>query len=155
MFEALHAEATHAIALPIGIDACFPLFTPIGEMDWVPDWAPRFLYPSDGGACRGMVFTTDHGAEETLWTVVDYDEAGHYARYSRVTPGSRSVLVEVRCTALGPAETRVDVHYALTGLSDAGNQTIRTFVGEAYVAMIEEWRRLILASMSLSSPLSS
>lgn len=148
MFRSHHAEAVHSITLPLAVEAAFPLFTPIGEMDWVPDWRPSFVHPADGRTCRGMVFTTDHGGEETLWTVVDYDEAGHYARYSRVTPGSRSVLVEIRCIALGPAETGVEVRYALTGLSDAGNQVIRAFVGEAYIAMIEEWRRLILASLS-------
>jgi hypothetical protein len=41
-------------------------------------------------------------------------------------------------------QTHVEVRYVLTGLSEAGNTSISAFVGEAYAAMIEEWRRLIL-----------
>jgi hypothetical protein len=148
MFEACHAEAAHAIALPLDADACFPLFTPIGEIEWVADWQPRFLFPADGKTRPGMVFATGQGEAETLWTVVDYDEARHYARYSRVTPGSRCVLVEILCTALAARETRVEVRYALTGLSAAGNAAIGAFVGDAYIAMIEEWRRLILSALA-------
>jgi hypothetical protein len=144
MTHAVHREVAHAISLPLHIDDCFPLFTPIGEKDWVPGWEPRFLWPLDGRTCKGMVFLTGHGAEETYWTVVDYDESAHYARYSRVTPGSRSVTVEVRCVATGPKETEVEVRYALTGHNEAGNEAVRAFVGEAYPAMIEEWRLLIL-----------
>ena len=143
MTNALHSEVAHTILLPLPIADCFPLFTPIGERAWVPGWEPDFLWPSDGRTQKGMVFLTGHGAEETFWTVVDFDENNHYARYCRVTPGSRSVLVEVRCAATGPEETEVEVRYIMTGHNDAGNEAVRAFVG-AYPAMIEEWRTLIL-----------
>lgn len=145
MTHALHSEVEHKISLPLPIARCLPLFTPLGEMEWVPGWEPRFLWPADGRTEKGMVFLTGHGAEETFWTVVDFDEATHYARYCRITPGSRSVLVEVRCAAIGPSETEVEVRYTLTGHNDAGNQTVHAFAGAAFPVMIEEWRTLILA----------
>jgi hypothetical protein len=61
-----------------------------------------------------------------------------------VTPGSRSVVVEVRCEAVAEHEARVTVRYSLTGLSEAGNAAITAFV-EGYAAMIEDWRTKILA----------
>jgi hypothetical protein len=152
MPEACHAEAVHSITLPLAIDACFPLFTPIGEKTWMPGWDPRFLHPADGRARKGMVFTTGDGAEETVWTVIDYDEADHYARYSRVTPGSRSVLVDIRCASVASQRTEVEVRYTLTGLSESGNTAIRSFIGDAYVAMIEEWRTLILKRLASTGP---
>src|SRR5689334_18283049 len=109
MANAFHREVAHKISLPLSIADCFPLFTPLGEMDWVPGWEPRFLWPADGHTERGMVFLTGQGTEETFWTVVDFDESKNYARYCRITPGSRSVLVEVQCTACGPAETEIEV----------------------------------------------
>lgn len=90
-----------------------------------------------------MTFLTGDGPEETFWTVTDFNEIKHYARYARITPGSRSVLVEIQCAATGLAETAVEVRYMLTGHNEAGNENIRAFAGE-FPAMIEEWRALIL-----------
>ncbi|WP_018152211.1 SRPBCC family protein [Leeia oryzae] len=151
MFEALHEHVTHRIELPMPIEACFPLFTAQGETLWVPDWHPVYVYPADGHTTQGMVFITGQCDETTYWTMVDYDPLHHFSRYARVTPGSRSVMVEVRCEAVAENTTAVQVSYTLTGLSEAGNQSIRTFVGDAYVAMIEEWRTLILAWLARSA----
>ena len=147
MTPAFHSQVTHKISLPLPIADCFPLFTPLGERDWVPGWQPRFLWPADGHTQKGMVFITGEGSEETFWTVVDFDEAQHYARYARITPGSRSVLVEIQCAATGPGETDVEVRYALTGHNEAGNDAVHTFAA-GFPAMIEEWRTLILSWIS-------
>jgi hypothetical protein len=143
MTNSFHCEVARKIALPLPIEKCFALFTPRGEMEWVPGWQPRFLWPEDGQAWPGMVFVTGNGPEETFWTVVDYDEARHFARYVRITPGSRSVLVAIRCSATGPEMTEVEVCYALTGHNEAGNDAIRAFAA-GFPAMIEDWRSLIL-----------
>jgi hypothetical protein len=63
-----------------------------------------------------------------------------------VTPGSRMGSVLVQCSPLGPGRTRVDVTYVLTGLTEAGNGTLRDF-GAGYEAFIDEWRVAIRASM--------
>jgi len=146
MSQALHSAVAHKISLPLPIADCFSLFTPIGEMEWVPGWQPRFLWPADGRTQKGMVFLTGDGHEETFWTVVDFDEARHYARYARITPGSRSVLVEIQCAATSPGETEIEVRYTLTGHNEAGNDAVRTFAA-GFAAMIEEWRTLILSWM--------
>jgi hypothetical protein len=143
MFQATRALQSHTIEIALPIERCFPLFTPKGETLWVPDWAPEYIYPPSGETEQGMVFITGHGGEITLWTLVDYQPENHYARYSRVTPGSRSTLVEVQCAASGSDRTTVTVSYTLTGLSEAGNQAISAFCGAPYIEMIEEWRTLI------------
>ena len=148
MFEPIHREATHTIRIPLEVAECLPLFTPEGERSWVPGWEPDYLHPRDGRIVSGMVFRTGHGAEQTLWTVVDYEPGLGRARYSRVTPDSRVVLVEISCTTSGLGEAEVRVTYSLTGLSPAGNDAIERLVGSAFVAMIEEWRTLILAMLA-------
>jgi hypothetical protein len=35
-----------------------PLFGPVREQEWAPDWAPHFIYPAQGGQEEGAVFTT-------------------------------------------------------------------------------------------------
>jgi hypothetical protein len=144
MFAASHAIAEHIINLPLSADEAFPLFTPEGERLWIEDWNPHYFYPANGETIVDMVFTTSHGDETTYWTLVDFDNLAHQVRYSRVTPGSRTVIVEVKCEATGEHATKVTVRYTLTSLSEAGNAAIAAFVA-GYQAMIEDWRTKILA----------
>jgi hypothetical protein len=143
MFQAVHAIAEHTITLPLSVDEAFPLFTPEGERLWIAEWNPHYFYPSNGETLVGMVFVTGEGDETTYWTLADFDTGLHAARYCRVTPTSRSVIVEVKCDAVGEGETRVTVRYTLTALSDAGNSAISAFV-ESYAAMIEDWKVRIM-----------
>ena len=157
MFIARHEKVSHSISLPISADEAIEFFTPEGERMWVEGWAPRYLHPANGETIEGMVFETGEGAELTYWTVADFDLPGCRARYSRVTPGSRSTLVEVLCRADGESACRVEVGYTLTGLSEAGNAAIDAFIGNAYVEMIEGWRTRIIEHLKrmphrISSP---
>jgi hypothetical protein len=146
MFDSTPLNRTHSIHIPLPLDECFALFTPHGETLWIPDWQPEYIYPRDGRTVQGMVFLTHHGAETTHWTIVDYRPEHHYVRYSRVTAGSRSVVVEVQCTALDAYSegSRVTVTYTLVPTSEKGVDDIQSFHGENYVAMIESWRTMIL-----------
>lgn len=144
MFQARHEKVIHRITLPLPADEALELFTPEGERLWIADWSPRHHYPSNGETIEGMIFTTGEGAELTYWTMTDFDLVRHRVRYARVTPGSRSTIVEVVCIASGDHQCHVDVSYALTGLSEKGNAVIAGFTGDAYVKMIEDWREKIL-----------
>lgn len=150
MFKAHHEKVSHRITLPLPADEALELFTPEGERLWIAEWRPTYQYPTNGETMEGMVFTTGEGGEFTIWTLVDFDIAGQRLRYARVTPGSRSTLVEVVCVPEGEQQCHIDVSYALTGLSEAGNAAIEAFVGEAYRAMIEDWREKILAHLKRS-----
>ena len=35
-----------------------PLFGPVREAEWAPDWSPRFIHPAQGVQREGVVFTT-------------------------------------------------------------------------------------------------
>ncbi|MEQ6289720.1 SRPBCC family protein [Vogesella sp. GCM10023246] len=144
MFQALQQHLSGEFTLPLDIDSAYPLFTPAGETLWVPDWQPQYFHPADGHTSAGMVFSTGHGGESTLWTLADYDPVAYRYRYVRVTPGSRFVQVQVSCQPVDAANTRVCVSYTLTGLSEDGNAAIRDFAA-GYQAMLAEWRSLILA----------
>ena len=128
--------------LPMEPDRVFPLFTPLGEIDWVPGWKPRFVHPADGTFERDQVFVTgeEEGAELTLWSVVRVDESAREAEYLRITPGSRlgRVAVAVRPEAAG---SRVEVMYCLTALLDEAETQLAEFA-EGYDAMLLTWQRL-------------
>jgi hypothetical protein len=144
MFQARHERVTHRITLPLPAGEALELFTPEGERLWIAEWRPRYHYPANGETLEGMVFQTGEGAELTYWTMTDFDIAGNRVRYARLTPGSRSTLVEVVCIPVSDNQCQVDVSYALTGLSDEGNAIIESYVCDAYVTMIEGWREKIL-----------
>ena len=137
-FRAAHVLRTHHFELPLAPHDAFHFFTPEGERAWAPGWDPRYLHPEDGRATTGMVFATGHGGEETLWTVTRHEPEHGLVEYSRVTPGSRMGTVRVACASPSPGRTRVTVTYMLTGLSEAGNATLRAFDAD-YERFIEEW----------------
>ena len=73
--NALHVERSHGFVLDLAKARAFPLFEPEGERAWAKGWEPNYLHPADGRARAGMVFTTGHGGEKTLWTMVKHEPA--------------------------------------------------------------------------------
>ena len=144
-FAAERVVRSHHFELPMAPSAAFQLFTPEGERAWAKGWEPTYLHPADGHAAPGMVFTTGHGGEETLWTMTRHEPEGGVVEYLRVTPGSRMGSVRVQCA---PAEggTRVTVTYALTALTPTGNETLRALDVPAYESFIGSWRTAILSA---------
>lgn len=145
-FRAERIVRTHHFELPMAPRAAFGFFEPEGERAWAKGWEPRYLHPEDGRAACGMVFTTGHGSEETLWTMTRHEPDTGTVEYLRVTPGSRMGTVRVQCSASGEARTRVTVTYALTALTPDGNATLRALDAAAYETFIESWEASIRAA---------
>lgn len=134
-------EHQFELALPLAI--AFPLFTPRGEMAWVPGWRPIFLHPVDGEPQEGMVFTTGAGDDLTFWSCIEWSPEQHRVRYARVTPTSRFVHVTVACTLEGPCRTCVLVRYEMTALTVSGEAFLASLSEEAFCASIGQWKVLI------------
>jgi hypothetical protein len=134
-----HTQARHRITVEAPVERCFMYFTPAGEELWVEGWKPRYVHPPDGRTEAGMVFTTGEGDEHTIWLLADFDLAQHRSRYVRCTPASRTGTVEVRCRALAGDRTEVEVAYALTALTPAGEATLADFEGARFARMIDGW----------------
>ncbi|MES2937806.1 MAG: SRPBCC family protein [Pseudomonadota bacterium] len=141
----LHIRNQRALRLPLPADTAFQLLTPKGEERWIAEWRPRYIRPADGETEAGMVFTTGEGEEFTIWQVVDFDAAARKARYARTTPALRTGMVTVEATALNDNETEVLVRYEMTALSPQGEASLRQYEGEAFAAMMAQWREMILA----------
>ena len=130
-----------SFVLPLPLADAFDLFTAEGERRWVAGWEPVFL--SDCGATEpGAVFLTDHGGEQTIWTVLEANRAAGRLAYSRVSPGRRAGTVQVGLTTEGDG-TRVEVAYDITSLGADGDDPVRSMDEAGFKRMIEEWERLI------------
>jgi hypothetical protein len=142
-FEGARALRTHAFDLPVAQDAAFRFFEPEGERAWAPGWAPRYVYPSNGVAEKGMVFTTGDGDDLTIWIVLGHAPDVGAVEYARITPGQRLAIVRVHCSGIDKVMTRVTVSYEFTGLSEAGNAYVHSMDEASYRAFIESWSEAI------------
>ncbi|MBI2566897.1 MAG: SRPBCC family protein [Candidatus Schekmanbacteria bacterium] len=149
-FVTHHVRRTHEFVLGAEIDSVFHLFTPAGERLWADGWRPVFLYPPTGDTREGMVFTTDHDHEHTIWALVELNPEHHRVRYVRVTPGSRFGFVEVACMEESADRTLVTVTYEITALTAAGNDYVASFGESEYREMILSWQQDIEAFLASS-----
>src|SRR5947207_7248742 len=75
------------IILNGSISEVTPLFGPVREAEWAPDWSPRFFHPVKGAQREGVVFTTSSGdGRDRLWLVTTYDVWNGRVEYVVVTP---------------------------------------------------------------------
>lgn len=144
LFAANSIKRTHAIEVRGRREKIFPLFSPLGERDWVPGWDPTFHYPRSGELVEGGVFTTSRdGEQDTIWLVMEFEPQDFRVKYARVTPGSRVAVVEVRCEEAAEGITRAQVSYTFTALSEEGNTYLAEFDEDRYRNYIESWRPAI------------
>lgn len=144
MFTPQHDDQQHTITLALPPSRCFDFFTPDGERLWVDDWEPAYYHRPADGALEGTVFSTGHDGVTTWWTVVAHDPQRHSVRYSRLTPGIRAAIVDVRCDAVAEGSA-ITVRYRQVGLDESGNDLVRKMTGDAFRTMIEVWRERISA----------
>jgi hypothetical protein len=142
-FEAYTGARTGSFELDMPPGVALPLFTAPGERLWVTGWEPHILH-GDGFEVGTVWVTEDEGAT-SYWYVAVYDTTRGHARYVRVTPGAHTGTVDVRVTAAaGGARATVSVAYCLTGLSEAGNDSVRAMLeAPAYAQMLQQWRQAI------------
>lgn len=143
-FTPLHVSRSGSIHLSSAPARVFPLFEPLGEMQWAQGWEPRMLYPAAGKARIGMVFTTQHpGETDTTWTIAAYDAERFHITYVRLTPGSRLGVIEITCAAAGKHACQATVTYIFTALGEDGNAYIAAFSEDHYAAYMADWEQAI------------
>lgn len=141
--NAQHVVRRHAITIAKPVSEAITLFTPQGERAWAEGWDPAWHWPADGETRAGMVFTTEHGGEHTIWTLTRHEPEAGLVEYVRTTPGSRVGVVRVRCTPAGERATRVEVTYVLTALAPEGREKIAALDEAAFAGFIESWGEAI------------
>src|SRR5258708_38606241 len=135
---------THPPLLPAPPSHASPLFEQMGEKAGAEGGDPHILFPADGVAELGAVFTTQHPTEsESIWTMPVYDSANFHLTYLRVTPGSRVGQIDIQCQEAPGGTTDASVTYTFTALSEQGNAFTARFSEAHYQAMMADWERAI------------
>jgi hypothetical protein len=136
------------IRVPLPPAEAFPLFTPRGEQEWAPDWAPVFPAPQLDDHRPGTVFTTDAHGEPTTWVVTGC-KPPTLMQYARVS-SKRAGTVTVAITARGEY-SEVQVVYDLTSLTVAANPELERFAVD-YARYLTSWEDQIMMALNRRTP---
>ena len=136
MFQAVLAEEARPVVLEqrtqsftLGLNGrvadVTPLFGPVREAEWAPDWSPRFIHPAQGAQCEGAMFTTTGGhAKDRLWLVTTYDVGNGRVEYVVMTPGLIATEIKIRVVPDGGQRCKATVTYRRSALAPEGNEEV-------------------------------
>jgi hypothetical protein len=137
-----HAETSIVLRLPAPPALAFPLFGPVREAEWSPQWSPRILHPADKGQVAGSVFTTTQHDQEVVWVLATYDAAALRVGYITVWPGMCATQLDIALKAIGDNETEATVTYRQTALSEAGDEYVKRFASH-FPSQRDHWQQAI------------
>ena len=102
-----------------------PLFGPVREAEWAPDWSPRFIHPAQGVQREGVVFTTSRGdGGDRLWLLTTYDVRNGLVEYVVVTPAFTANEIKIRVVPDGEHHCKATITYRRSALAPEGNEEV-------------------------------
>jgi hypothetical protein len=102
-----------------------PLFGPVREAEWSPDWSPRFIHPTKGAQREGVVFTTTGGhGQDRLWLLIAYDVANGRVEYVVMTPAFTVNEIRIRVVPEGEKDCKATITYRRSALTPEGNEEV-------------------------------
>ncbi|HWR17641.1 MAG TPA: hypothetical protein VN577_22620 [Terriglobales bacterium] len=118
--EPMRATQSGEILIHGPVDQIYQLFTPKGELLWIPTWKYTPVYPASGETELDMVFRTDDGA--TTWSLARY-EPPKASVYVLMNP-NLVARIEVHCRAESANQTAMRITYTWTALTEEGRKHI-------------------------------
>jgi hypothetical protein len=102
-----------------------PLFGPVREADWAPDWSPHFIHPVQGVQRDGVVFTTTSGhGKDRLWLLTTYDVPNGRVEYVVITPAFMTNEIKIRVVPDGEQHCKATITYRRSALAPEGNEEV-------------------------------
>ena len=137
-----HAESNITFDLPAAASTVLPLFGPVREGEWAPDWNPQFVYPAEKKQTAGAVFTTRQHDSDLVWMLITYDEAALRVEYVIIWPGMCATRLDIALKPLDARSSRASVTYRRTSLSEHGDEYVRNFA-EHFPSQREHWQQAV------------
>lgn len=114
-----------AIELNGSVADVTPLFGPVREVEWAPDWLPRFIHPAHGVQREGAVFATTSGrGKERLWLLTTYDVRNGRVEYVIITPAFTANEIKIRVVPDGEEHCKATITYRRSALVPEGNEEV-------------------------------
>ncbi len=140
-----HRRETRSFELALSgpADTAFPLFGPVREREWAPDWAPRFLAPDPPAQdSSGAVFTTERHGGTSVWVMTTYDPHRRRVRYVVLHPELVTCEIAIDVAATGTSTSRAHVTYRYTALSEHGERFIAHWLDQ-FPHLARDWESAI------------
>ena len=143
-FTAEKVTRTAEIVLNGAIAEVFPLFNPVEEPKWAPQFQPRSIYPADQTVQQGMTFkTAGHGDEADLvWRINEYDQAAYHIQYLVYGTG-RYWTITIDCREVDGGKTSARVTYDFLPLEQAGVAVSQASVNAMFANDLTDWEQAI------------
>lgn len=142
IFAGRRAVRSYRQTIAASPDVVFPLLCPVREVEWLDGFAFGMIYSASGLIEPGCVFRTSvPGEADTIWVVSRHDPSAMVVQFTRVTPGSRTCVLEVVVEAAGAAGSHVTVTYACTSTSEAGNTFLDGWSEDAFIGAVVFWEK--------------
>ena len=143
-FTAEKVTRTAEIVLNGRIAEVFPLFNPVEEPKWAPEFQPKFVYAADRTVQQGMTFkTAGHGDEADLvWRINEYDQATYHIQYL-VYATDRYWTITIDCHEADGGKTSARVTYDFLPLERAGVAVSRASINVLFANELTDWEQAI------------
>jgi hypothetical protein len=113
------------IVLNGSVSEVTPLFGPVREAEWAPDWSPRFIHPVQGAQREGVVFTTSSGdGRDRLWLVTTYDVRNGRVEYVVMTSAFTANEIKIRVIPHREQHCKATITYRRSALTPEGNEEV-------------------------------
>jgi hypothetical protein len=139
--EVAHARTEFHFTVDLPYATAAPLFGPLAEKKWAPDWAPRFLYPTPPVDQEGAVFRVDPGpSHSSVWINTAFDLAGGHVQYVYLLNQAMITRIDIKLAANGAEKTDVNVVYDRTALDPTANDHVQHFASLDTRKAAGEWQ---------------
>jgi hypothetical protein len=136
------------IALNGSVSDVTPLFGPVREAEWAPEWSPRFIHPAQGAQEEGVVFTTSGHSKDRLWLLTAYDIREGWVEYVVVTPALTASEIKIRVVPDGEQHCKATINYRLSALTSGGNEEVAKLGADWAEAQRIHWEKAINGALA-------
>lgn len=133
--------------LPAAVADATPLFGPVREQEWAPEWAPQFLHPAEGAQREGVVFTTVGHGGTRLWVLTEYDPGAGRVAYIVTDPGVLVTEIKISVVATDKQASRATVTYRRSALTEGANEQVRALTPDWAAEQAHHWGAAISAAL--------
>ena len=112
------------IALKGSVADVTPLFGPVREVEWAPEWSPHFIHPAQGAQEEGVVFSTRGHNKDRLWLMTAYDIKEGRVEYVILTPALTVSEIKIRVVPDSEQHCKAMITYRRSALTPEGNEEV-------------------------------
>jgi hypothetical protein len=143
-----YVQTIHAPA-----DRVFSVLEPVAEVEWATGFESQWVYARDGEHAKsgqeGDIFVTQHHSElgsqgTAVWVISRRDAKERRVQFVRFIADYQVTQIDLHVVPDGK-QSKCEVTYTYTALSDRGREALRHVTKEHYEAQMKEWEEQVNA----------